>query len=108
MQVDLSQLLTIGGSGAATALTLWAHGRDFRKERKKAIDEYLKAEIAAEGIRRDIRHLQNDFKQMSSNILHFDEENEDRFRALESKQGQLSGSLEVLISLNRTAHRAGD
>lgn len=108
MIVDVSQLLTVLGSAGTTALTLWAHGRQFKKEKRQTLEEYAEAQVEANGLLRDIRHLQRDFRQMSSNIAQFDREYTERFREIESSVSRLSGALEILVSVNRAARRAGD
>lgn len=108
MQVEVSQLLTILGAAGSTALTLIVHGREFKKEKSRTLKEYGRAEVEAEGMRRDIRHLQGNFQQMSANIKHIDDESEERFRRLDSEQSRQKGALEVLMSINRSARRVSD
>ncbi|MEM9091263.1 MAG: hypothetical protein AAGC93_21295 [Cyanobacteria bacterium P01_F01_bin.53] len=99
MTVDISNILTVLGAAGSTAFTLWAHGREFNKEKRRTLQEYADAQVQAEGLRRDIRHLQRSLEQLSGNVAHLDEEAEGRFRTVEAQMGQLTGALNVLQSM---------
>ncbi|MEM9148930.1 MAG: hypothetical protein AAGB19_00465 [Cyanobacteria bacterium P01_F01_bin.3] len=97
MTVDVSNVLTVLGAAGSTAFTLWAHGREFNKEKRRTLQEYGAAQVEANGIKRDIDHIKRDLAQLSANVAHLDDENEARFRAIEADMARLSGSLNVLL-----------
>lgn len=99
MTVEISQLLTVLGAAGSTALTLWAHGREFKKEKKATLDSYAATQIKAEGHRRDIEHLKRDFAQLSANVTHLDDEIEKRLRELESGISHIRGEIATYSTL---------
>lgn len=99
MTIDSSNILTVLVSAGSTLLTLWAHGREFNKEKRRTLNEYATAQVKANGLERDIAHTQRDLKQLSSNVALLDQEHEVRVRALEAELSRMDGSLSVLQML---------
>lgn len=101
----LDKSITTAIAVGSAAIGLWAHRRELKKEKLRALDDAAKKhadtvrkEYAAQ---RDFGHIQNDLLQLKENLNVLSEDGDRRLDALERKFEKVSGNLEILLELFR-------
>ncbi|MBE9061862.1 hypothetical protein [cf. Phormidesmis sp. LEGE 11477] len=117
MKIELPLLLTILGAVGSNVFTLWKHGREFRNERRRTLDEYGSKMVEQEGHIRDIGHMKRNLAQMGENLKFLDDESKARITAvdenyrprildLEHRVSELAGAFKVMEMI--TSRRRAD
>lgn len=96
MKIELPLLLTILGAVGSNVFTLWKHGKEFRDERQRTLNEYGAKMVEQEGQIRDVGHIKRNLGQMSENMRVLDDSYRSRILALEQKVGELSGAFKIM------------
>lgn len=110
MKVEITSLWTVVGAVGSTALTLWAHTREIKKQQRKTLEAYAQNQVEANGRVRDINHLKARINDLSANVAkelkEIDrkfEEDGDRDRENDVRVAKIEGALQMLINRSRAS-----